>query len=94
MEVAYIGVPFKIDGFTPLKGAYTDYPYTWFNTLTQEINYGNTTVSGQDIMVETEEQFYLAINLVKLGITDIETLQQLLGINSCPPLTVSNLPLS
>ena len=80
MEVAYVGVTFKIDGFTPLKGAHTDYPYTWFNTVTQEIIYGNTQVSEQDIMVETEEQFYLAINLVKLGITDKETLQQLLGI--------------
>jgi len=80
MEVAYIGIPFKIDGFTPLKGAYTDYPYTWFNSVTQEINYGNTQVSERDIMLETEEKFYQAVHLVQLGITDKETLQQLLGV--------------
>lgn len=80
MKINYIGVPFRIDGFTPLKGAYTDYPYTWFNVVTQEINYGNTQVSEEDIMLETEEQFYLVINLVQLGITDKETLQQLLGV--------------
>lgn len=80
MKINYIGVPFRIDGFTPLKGAYTDYPYTWFNVVTQGINYGNTQVSEEDIMLETEEQFYLVINLVQLGVTDKETLQQLLGV--------------
>lgn len=80
MKVAYIGVPFRIDGFTPLKGAYTDYPYTWFNAETQKINYGNTQVSKRDIMLETEEQFFQAVHLVLLGITDTYTLKELLGV--------------
>lgn len=80
MEVAFIGVPFKIDGFTPLKGVPTSYPYTWFNAVTHVINHGNTQVTKRDIMLKTEEQFYQAINLVKLGITDIHTLKELLGV--------------
>lgn len=80
MEVAYIGIPFRIDGFTSLKGAYPEYLYTWFNAVTQQINYGNTQVSERDIMLETEEQFFQAVHLVRLGITDKETLQQLLGL--------------
>ena len=80
MKVAYIGIPLKIGGYTALVGTPLGYPNTWFNALNGEINYGSSVVNSSDIMVETEEQFYQAINLVKLGITDKETLQQLLGV--------------
>lgn len=80
MEVAYIGLPFRIAGYTPLKGIKVNYPYTWFNQETKEIHYGNMKISNRDIMLKTEEQFNQAIFLVMLGITDKETLQQLLGV--------------
>lgn len=80
MEVEYIGVPFRIEGYSDLEGNPLNYPNTWYILIDDAINYGNGEVDKQDIMVETEEQFYLAINLVRLGITDKETLQQLLGV--------------
>ena len=80
MKVAYIGIPLRIEGYTDLVGNPLNYPNTWYNTVDDAINYGNGEVNSRDIMVETEEQFYQAINLVKLGITNKETIQQLLGI--------------
>lgn len=82
MEVAYIGVPFRIEGYKDLGGSPLNYPNTWYNTVDDAINYGNDVVNIRDIMVETEEQFYQAVHLVKLGITGKETLQQLLGVQS------------
>ena len=80
MEVAYIGVPFRIGRYSSSKGESKEFTYTWYWVQRLIITYGIGHVSDKDLILTTEKQFYQAITLVKLGITDKETLQQLLGV--------------
>ena len=80
MEVAYIGVPFRIEGYSSGKWETQEFTYTWYWAQRLTITYGSDHVADRDLILTTEEQFYQAINLVQLGITDKETLQQLLGV--------------
>ena len=80
MEVAYVGVPFRIEGYSSSKGESKEFTHTWYWVEKLTISYGSDHVTDRDLILTTEEQFYLAINLVKLGIIDKETLQQLLGV--------------
>ena len=80
MEVQYIGVPFRIEGYSLSKWETQEFTYTWYWAQRLTITYGNDHVTDRDLLLPTKEQFYQAINLVRLGTTDKETLQQLLGV--------------
>ena len=80
MEVEYIGVPFRIKGYSSNKWESKEFTYTWYWVEGLTISYGSDHVTYRDLILTTEEQFFQAINLVQLGITDKETLQQLLGV--------------
>ena len=80
MKVNYIGVPFRIEGYSSSKGESKEFTYTWYWLQRLTISYGSDHVTDRDLILTTEEQFYQAISLVQLGITDKETLQQLLGV--------------
>lgn len=81
MKVHYIGIAKIIDKYRNTANHAEGFNYTWFRLMgINKVIYGSDNVGRFDLMVETEEQFDSAINLVQLGITDKETLQHLLGI--------------
>jgi len=80
MEVEYIGVPFRIEGYSSSKWETQEFTYTWYWVERLNIAYGSSYETDKDLLLSTEAQFYQAITLVNLGFTDKETLQQLLGI--------------